>query len=48
MPTRLCLEPRCPNPAVYRGRCVVPVGGSITITLAGPDDTKVKGHGALR
>jgi 5-methylcytosine-specific restriction endonuclease McrA len=21
MPTRLCLEPRCPNPATYRGRC---------------------------
>jgi 5-methylcytosine-specific restriction protein A len=21
MPTRLCLEPRCPNPSVYRGRC---------------------------
>jgi 5-methylcytosine-specific restriction protein A len=21
VPTRLCLEPRCPNPATYRGRC---------------------------
>lgn len=21
MPVRLCLEPRCPNPAEYRGRC---------------------------
>lgn len=21
MPIRLCLEPRCPNPATYRGRC---------------------------
>src|SRR5688500_4797006 len=21
MPTRLCLEPRCPSPATYRGRC---------------------------
>lgn len=21
MPTRLCLETRCPNPSVYRGRC---------------------------
>jgi 5-methylcytosine-specific restriction endonuclease McrA len=21
MPVRLCLEPRCPNPATYRGRC---------------------------
>jgi 5-methylcytosine-specific restriction protein A len=21
MPTRLCLEPRCPNPATARGRC---------------------------
>jgi 5-methylcytosine-specific restriction protein A len=21
MPTRLCLEPRCPNTATYRGRC---------------------------
>jgi 5-methylcytosine-specific restriction protein A len=21
MPTRLCAEPRCPNPATYRGRC---------------------------
>lgn len=21
MPTRLCLEPRCPNPSTYRGRC---------------------------
>lgn len=21
MPTRICLEPRCPNQAVYRGRC---------------------------
>jgi 5-methylcytosine-specific restriction protein A len=21
MPTRLCLTPRCPNPATYRGRC---------------------------
>jgi 5-methylcytosine-specific restriction protein A len=21
MPTRLCLEPRCPHPATYRGRC---------------------------
>ena len=21
MPTRLCLEPRCPNPATGRGRC---------------------------
>jgi hypothetical protein len=24
------------------------VGGSITITLTGPEDTKVKGHGALK
>jgi 5-methylcytosine-specific restriction endonuclease McrA len=21
MPTRLCLHPRCPEPAAYRGRC---------------------------
>jgi len=21
MPTRLCLTPRCPDPAIYRGRC---------------------------
>lgn len=21
MPSTLCLEPRCPNPATYRGRC---------------------------
>ena len=21
MPTRLCLTPRCPDPAAYRGRC---------------------------
>jgi 5-methylcytosine-specific restriction endonuclease McrA len=21
MPTRLCLEPSCPNPVAYRGRC---------------------------
>lgn len=21
MPSRLCSEPRCPNPATYRGRC---------------------------
>ena len=21
MPTRLCLHPRCPHPATYRGRC---------------------------
>lgn len=21
MPTRICLEPRCPNVAAYRGRC---------------------------
>jgi 5-methylcytosine-specific restriction enzyme A len=21
MPTRLCLEPRCPNPSTYKGRC---------------------------
>lgn len=21
MPTRLCLTPRCPDPATYRGRC---------------------------
>ena len=21
MPTTLCLEPRCPNPSTYRGRC---------------------------
>ena len=21
MPVRLCLEPKCPQPAVYRGRC---------------------------
>lgn len=21
MPSRVCLEPRCPNPAKYRGRC---------------------------
>jgi 5-methylcytosine-specific restriction protein A len=21
LPIRLCLEPRCPNPATYRGRC---------------------------
>jgi len=21
MPTRLCLAPRCPDPATYRGRC---------------------------
>jgi 5-methylcytosine-specific restriction protein A len=21
MPTRLCLHPRCPNPATHRGRC---------------------------
>lgn len=21
MPTRLCVEPACPNPATYRGRC---------------------------
>ena len=27
---------------------LVGVGQSITITLAGPDDTKVKGHGTLR
>jgi hypothetical protein len=24
------------------------VGQSLTITLAGPDDTKVKGHGCLK
>jgi hypothetical protein len=24
------------------------VGATVTLTLTGPDDTKVKGHGALR
>jgi hypothetical protein len=24
------------------------VGATVTLTLSGPDDTKVKGHGALR
>lgn len=24
------------------------VGATITLTLSGPDDTKVKGHGALK
>ena len=34
--------------AVRTALMVTGVGQTITLTLAGPDDTKVKGHGILK